>query len=225
MLAAALLTLAKFSYGLAAALVILTIAAKNAIRNHRTPSNLPIYLLEVAALWLLAGQRLADIGPYVRNSLEIAAGYSAMQFPGPFWHVVCYAVTAAILLTALGWERWQADKWYAAFPVAAMALILFIVAKASFVRHDWWHHVTAAFVLPAFWAIVCLKVWPAVLAASCGVVLLGSVIPPVILTCPFSYASLVYLPPPQVDNWGRRLRNVSEDRKPAVGGPGFDVSF
>ena len=34
-----------------------------------------------------------------------------------------------------------------------------------------------------------------------------------ILTCPFSYASLVYLPPPQVDNWGRRLRNVWEDRR------------
>ena len=128
--AAALLTLAKFSYGVDILLVIVAVALKIALQERRIPWILPIYLLEVLAFWLLAGQRLADIPAFFGNSLEIGMGYSAMQLPSPAWNIACFAVTAAIVIAAIAKERWHAERWYALFAVLPSPLFSWAWPKA-----------------------------------------------------------------------------------------------
>ena len=209
--AAALLTLAKFSYAVVILPVIAAVALKIALQRRRIPSILPVYLLEVIAFWLLAGQRLADIIPFFRNSLEIGMGYPAMQLPGPEWIIACFALTAAILIAAIGWERWHAERWYAMFAVASFGLICFGVAKGSFVRHDWPHHVIGAFAMLAFCLTACAKLWRANLGRFVRTALLLSTIPALILTFPIAYASLGYSPH-ESDLWTRWFRSMGDDR-------------
>jgi hypothetical protein len=157
--AAAFLSLTKFSSAVLCLTVIPWIALRTAVKQRRFPWVLPAYLLQVLLFWWLAGQRIGDLLPYLRNSAEVSSGYIGMALAGPAWHISCFLVGAGLIVAALGWERWRAERWYAAATITALGMTFFVLTKAAFVRHDYSHFIIAAYSLPVICLTTCAILW------------------------------------------------------------------
>jgi hypothetical protein len=143
-----LLALAAFVLG-AAALVKFTffplaigVAAVLAVRDLIRGERRGLLLLGIVAaaaplVWLVLYGSPAGYASFLAGSAEIARGYGeAMQLDGPLAEVVLFVVAAAFLLAVhlVGSRR---DGLLArALAAAALAMILFVVFKHGFVRHD-----------------------------------------------------------------------------------------
>jgi len=98
-------------------------------------------------LWVLAGQHLTDLVPYVRGTAEIISGYSdAMGVAVHGWIYAAFLFVAAIVVavayrTARSWSR---DRRMAL--AALVVILLFACWKFAFVRS----HVAPTFVTLAF---------------------------------------------------------------------------
>ena len=208
--AAALISLMKFSYAAVCMTAVPAIVLRAGIKQHRLPSVLPAYLLQVMLFWWLAGQQAGDLPHYLRNALDKSSGYTAMALPGPWWHVPCFLAGGGLVLTAIGWERWRAEKWFAAAAIVSLGMVFVVLTKASFVRHDWSHFVNGAFCLPALCLTTCASVWRRPIGQMARSLAVGSCIPAVLLAWPGAF------PNEAPDTWGGRLRRVGEDHWAAV---------
>lgn len=97
-------------------------------------------LLASAAIgWLATGQALGDVWPYVRNGVQVVAGYApAMGAADPALRWTYAAALAAIaLLLACAWDAGRGQpglrRWA---PLALGAVYAFFGFKESFVRQD-----------------------------------------------------------------------------------------
>ncbi|MEW6225173.1 MAG: hypothetical protein AB1627_11150 [Chloroflexota bacterium] len=89
------------------------------------------------ALWLVTGQRLDDLAPYVRASLELISGYSeamGMDKPGQRLAIAAFVVISGLVAwaayrTSAGWPRWRLVAL-----AGLTALLLFALWKHGFVR-------------------------------------------------------------------------------------------
>jgi hypothetical protein len=91
----------------------------------------------VLALWLVTGQRLDDLAPYVRASLELISGYSeamGKDKPGQRLAIAAFVVISGLVVwaayrTSAGWPRGRR------LALAGLtALLLFALWKHGFVR-------------------------------------------------------------------------------------------
>ncbi len=131
------LGLVKFTYfGLGLALVLL-VTAYLLVTRRRVGPALPVYALSWVVCWLLAGQPLGAIPPYIVNGLSIVAGYTpAMSlWSADTWIVGLFLAAAAAVVAVVAFVERRAGR---RFPVmaAGFAVILFFAYKASFVRQD-----------------------------------------------------------------------------------------
>jgi hypothetical protein len=169
-LAAALIGLVKFTYLTAAVVIVAGIALDDLLRKRRFPWIVPVYLLETLFFWLLAGQRLSSVWPYLRNSLEIAAGYGAMAFWGPPRVVIQTALLMAMMATALllplAWLLWQQRRGWFLVSWLPFLLVVAILGKASLMRLDGIHFALALSVLPVISLAVWLLYWQSAGAAK-----------------------------------------------------------
>ena len=106
-------------------------------------------------LWLLAGQQLSDLLPYVRASQEIVAGYSDAMGVSPSsarsvyaaFLIVAVVVIAVAFRTSVGWPR---DRRLAL--AALVILLLFASWKFAFVRS----HIGPTFVTLGYATLILL---------------------------------------------------------------------
>jgi hypothetical protein len=142
-------------------LIVILGSLKTVVQRRRVPWTLPVYCVEVLFFWLLAGQRLADFVPFVVNGLEMAGGYSsAMQFPGPVLATVVFVAVAVGTVVLVDQRQRRLEKWYALFPSISLAIVFWLLAKASLVRSDGGHLLMAAAATPSLCLAVGALVWP-----------------------------------------------------------------
>jgi hypothetical protein len=129
--------------------------------QRKFPWQLPAYLGVVLALWLVLGQQLSSIGPYLQTSFEISQGYaSAMQEPCPDLVAgLFYAVAALIVAGSIA--AGKGASWKTTTLIAAtMALVLILLVKSVLVRADFWHLSLAVYVLPLLALLSFCACWP-----------------------------------------------------------------
>ena len=136
-LSMALLTLAKGSLGLASISVLVAGLLAAGSRRRFVRGALPVlaYAFALPAFWALAGQDVAALPAFARNSLDIISGYSdAMFLAGPAWQPALFCAAAAALLAV------NRHRFGIALPSLALFLgtgaILFLAFKGGFVRQD-----------------------------------------------------------------------------------------
>ncbi len=211
---AAWISLTKFSAGMAILIVLLLGSVGLVLRTRRVAWILLIYAGGVLLLWLLAGQRIADLPAWLKNSAEMASGYSGMAIPGPWWQIACYGLAICPMLGVLAWDRWRTRRWNAIPPVLSLAFLCFYVAKSAFVRHDDGHLCIASITALAICLTSVVDVWPRVGQVARGLAC-ASLLPAIILATPFGFENA------KPDSWAARLgRAVTGriDNLAAIGG-------
>lgn len=112
--------------------------------------------------WLLAGQGIGALGPWLRASLEEIRGHNAaMGFEsthGPRWWIE-YVLAAVFAVPCLWWSAraTRLDRRHRAALVGLVAVVLFTAFKYGYVRHD--GHVAKYFIVVAFLAVALVPVW------------------------------------------------------------------
>ena len=130
------MSLIKFS-SLFISLPVVAVVSVDQIARRRIPSMLIVYVAGYLGLWLLAGQPLSSLAPYLRHSWIVAQGYSdGAELVTLTEHVdiVLFAITCGLLLAtavmALGRQR------KSLLVAAGLMGILLPLFKAGYVRHD-----------------------------------------------------------------------------------------
>jgi len=87
-------------------MLLASIALVGAFRWRDAAAFAGVTLATALAGWLATGQVLADVGPYVRNSIELVVGYTAamgLNDPAYAW-TYPFALALAALALAVGWD-------------------------------------------------------------------------------------------------------------------------
>ncbi|MGH7304838.1 MAG: hypothetical protein ACRELZ_16250, partial [Candidatus Rokuibacteriota bacterium] len=140
----AALAMTRFSLMVLAVAILVFYGARQIL--ERAPSRAialsGAFAVSLLAVWLLMGQDLADLVPFVRISLAIAGGYGpAMSLPGKHLEMLfyLYLVATAGLLGGLCIARRGTLSRQGGVEVAGVALLVFVLFKHGFVRLDEWH--------------------------------------------------------------------------------------
>jgi len=143
------LGLVKFTGFMEGAFLVLVIAADNIMRHRRIPWIIPVWLAGIIIFWLLAGQQPGLLWTFLRNSWEVANGYTDAMAFGNFWMLnpVIYLVIGVgfcgLGITLLRPPRRMGGVFFS----LALGGILFLSFKQGYVRSDEKHEITAAFTL------------------------------------------------------------------------------
>ena len=156
----ALSSLIKHTFLVLGFAVAITASIDQILRRRKLPTFLIAYIAFTFGFWLLAGQSPQNIGIYLMTAAEATKGFSAtMGLEGPAIEYILYlvAATSFLMLTAVATYRHRSR--FDLLPIAILALILFLVFKSAFVRHD--GHALHAVMTPV--PVVCLYsavLWP-----------------------------------------------------------------
>ena len=107
------MSLIKFTYLIAAVLVLTIVSGTRLLKGDRSFYALPmLYGASVVAWWAIAGQPIADLPVYLRNGIDVAGGYSEGMVVGssllqPAWFFLrsCAVVGLFILVGLAGPEQ------------------------------------------------------------------------------------------------------------------------
>jgi hypothetical protein len=153
----ALCSLVKFTCFTFAAAVMIGVAMDEAARRRRPPWIVATFGGSWLLLWMSASQPLSGITPFLRNSIEIATGFGrAMGVAGPRSEIVVYLMASLLLILFLLLMHWPKDRRWSVIPVGCLALILFLMFKIAFVRHDGHALTPAPLLLPWSFLFVAL---------------------------------------------------------------------
>jgi hypothetical protein len=96
------------------------------------------FTVSVLTWWVLAGQNLDNLYPYVKRSLEIAAGYGDAMGQGESWQVFACGVACALACLAFLRSVWTGaeDRPFAAAGGAFLAFAMLLAWKEGFTRAD-----------------------------------------------------------------------------------------
>jgi hypothetical protein len=166
---AALELCVKFSVGTFFILVTAALVLARPGRRRTIPLAALSFVTALVVLWVLSGQRLGDLVPWLRSSSRIAAGYSdAMAIPGVddiHWLGWALLAVPAALLVAWAATRLLRDGRKYVPVVAFTGLVFWFFTKQGFVRLD--PHRDVTFVaLAALIATVGWWSWERVLALA-----------------------------------------------------------
>lgn len=153
------LGLVKFTGLVEGGLLVSVIAVDSIVQRRRFPWELAGWPAGVVFFWLLAGQHLSGFWPYLKNSLELAGGYSeAMATSGVFDRSPLYYWVIAAAFCWLGLKLMRPQRRLGDICLTAgLGGILFLTFKQSYVRGDYPHLVDAALTLLLL-ALACLAV-------------------------------------------------------------------
>ena len=155
------LSLVKFTGLLETAFVLSLVSVDDVFRRRRFPWAAPLWLASLLAFWLLAGQRLDSIGPFLVNSCQITAGYTeAMMVPGdaPAWSLLGFVMIGIALWLLAARVLWLKLRCWALLPLAGMGMFLFVAFKLGYLRHDM-HQTNSAMALLVIAALLLPLAW------------------------------------------------------------------
>jgi hypothetical protein len=142
---AAVEALAKMSTGPVIAIVLILGLIGARPRRRQLGVFLALLVAELAIFWFATGQTVGNIGPFIGNTIEIAAGYSTAMMrlvDVAAWKVTLATIAAAsltVLLVVIAWRlpfRDRRSRWCA---IAVVALSAFALYKEGVVRPDAGH--------------------------------------------------------------------------------------
>jgi len=96
------------------------------------------YALSLVVLWLLAGQRLFDLLPFLHGGWHLSASYGESHaLSGPLGHAAGFVVAGGLFWLVVTFSELRRRGGVAgAAHGLALALFLFLAFKHAFVRHD-----------------------------------------------------------------------------------------
>ena len=150
--AATLQLLVKFSTGVVALAACAVVVVARPRRLVNLAAGVGGACLAFAALWLAAGQDLADAPHWLRLAFDVSSGYSAGQalgsFPSTSRDLVFIAVPTIVVLVALAHDAWSGRM--RALPTVALGVLgVWFAAKAGLIRSDYSHTIVAMVILAA----------------------------------------------------------------------------
>lgn len=173
--------LGKLNQG--AELVVLAIVTLVAVPRRRDALAFAGTLLATAAAgWLLTGQSLGDVWPYVRNAAEVVAGYAAAMGTSEPSYRWTYPAALAIVVLALGltWDVARGAPSRRRWGLLAVAAVYVAFNfKEAFVRQDPGHLEVLFGELLVLFAVLPVRAsWRPVALGSivAGVVALGVIV-------------------------------------------------
>lgn len=134
----AVLPLIKISFVPLVAVCVLFAVIRLARQGGAVPAAgfVGIQAVLFVALWVVSGQPVDAIAPYVTNGLEIVKGYTAaMSLKDGNTPIMRFVVTGVWLIGVI-YLLTPGTKWQKLALCFATFCVLFIVNKAAFVRHD-----------------------------------------------------------------------------------------
>jgi hypothetical protein len=143
------LSLVKFTGLMETVMVVAVIAADNVFRHRRFPWILPLWTASLLFFWVVAGQHLSSLGPYLCNSWRITSGYTEammLTVKTEAWDAGCFLLLAVLLCVLTGKVAWTRHRRFGVLAMAGLGAILFIIFKQGYVRHDR-HEITAVMAL------------------------------------------------------------------------------
>ncbi|MEM6452240.1 MAG: hypothetical protein AAF703_18245 [Cyanobacteria bacterium P01_D01_bin.105] len=133
----ALISLIKQTFLVLGTAVVVLITFDQIFRKRQPPVVLITYITSLLGFWLLADQKITNIGAYVSNNAQITKGFSeTMGIPGYLDEIVVYLIVASVIFVAVSAATWQPRNVYHLLPLLGLLLALFLVFKSSFTRHD-----------------------------------------------------------------------------------------
>ena len=158
-----MLALTKFTGMIGMTAVVVVIAADNVFRRRRFPWIVPLFAASILFFWIVAGQSLSLLWPFLRYSWVLAGGYTeAMMWTaaGEIEDMGWLLAATATLIAMTGYVAWVRRRFFGIFPVIGLGAILFLNFKHVCGRYDQIHEVTAALELLLV-TLACLAVtWP-----------------------------------------------------------------
>jgi hypothetical protein len=135
-----LVALTKFSFLIAAVAVMLMVAVDDAMRR-RAPSIPATFSLSAIFFWTLARQPIALFATFLRNSFEVASGYSeamslSFGYASDRVMLAACAVLSVAIVCVLFRDEWTRLRTRAIPYLLGTSAILFLAFKAGFVRQD-----------------------------------------------------------------------------------------
>jgi hypothetical protein len=169
--ASGMLALVKFTALIEIAVVVGVIAADDAFRRRRFPWVSILFPSSILFFWILAGQQLGLLWPFLRHSWALAGGYTeAMTWNMPEEiEVVIFTLLAMAALFALtSYAAWEKCRFSAIFPATGLGAILLLSFKHGYVRYDQIHEVTAVLELLLVTLGCQAVIWPVLHKKSWG---------------------------------------------------------
>ena len=155
-----LLALVKVTGLIGMTAVVLVIAADNVFRRRQFPWIMFLFAGSILLFWMVAGQGLSRLWPFLHYSWLLAGGYpeALMRTAGGEVENLAGLLLAIVtLIMATGYVAWARRRRLAFFPVAGLGAILFLLFKHVCVRYDPLHEVTGVLEL----LLVALACWAA----------------------------------------------------------------
>jgi hypothetical protein len=186
----AFFALGKFLLLLTLLSVVVVDSVAVGLTNRRSAVEpIGVLVASLAVAWLLAGQGLGNVYPYLWTSWEVASGFGqSMSARGALAEPALFLVCAAALFFQL---HRMADGTTARLRLTGLALLFLVVFRHSFTRHDAGHALIGSNFLIA--SAVLLIPWvrlPKLVVAVVAVVTVNS-----LLWAGFEPAVSVNLPP------------------------------
>ena len=140
--ALALASLAKVNWLLQGVGVVGAISLDQVWRRRGRGGWIPaLYGACLFVFYLATGQSLSSIGAFIWGWAQVAGGHvDAVSVPGPDIDVAMYLVIALLILVCVGDLHWRGlGRAHAVLPTLAVAGLLVLLYKHSFVRQDFAH--------------------------------------------------------------------------------------
>ncbi len=158
-----MLALTKFTGMIGVTAVVVVIAADNVFRRRRFPWIVPLFAASILFFWMLAGQSLSLLWPFLRYSWVLADGYTeAMMWTtaGELGDMGWLLVFSAMLIAVTGYAAWMRRRFFGIFPVIGLGAILFLNFKHVCVRYDPAHEIIGALELLLVTLAGLAATWP-----------------------------------------------------------------
>jgi hypothetical protein len=141
------LGLVKFTGLMEGGFLVVLVVADNIVRHRRFTWVIPVWLAGIVFFWLLAGQHLGWLWPFLKNSWEVANGYTDAMYLGRIlvWDALIYVVLGLGFCVLGAMLARSAGRGI----LCALGIggILFLSFKQGFVRGDSTHEITAVLAL------------------------------------------------------------------------------
>ena len=153
--ASALTTLIKVSLFSVVFTVILIISISEIFDKKRLPLSIFLFLGAFLLLWVISKQNLLNLFEYLKGLSHVVGGYTDAMSNGVVGRhrlieIILYCLSGSLLIILLLFILKPKKRLLNLLPISAITLILFVIFKHSFVRHDTHHAPEASFMLIFF---------------------------------------------------------------------------